>query len=714
MREQVPSPHATHDLDVVAIGSPLLDVIDMATEGQLAQVGLEKGSMTLVDLVKANAVQASMAAPRFVSGGSVANTAAGIAELGGRAGFVGAVADDEVGRTYTQNLLAAGVEFEPSVSESAAGDGLGTGRCVVLITDDADRTMGTYLGAASTLSPAGVSTSFVARASVVLLEGYLWDRACRQRRRCATLRQQLPMARSVLGGTWLGLSDPFCVERHQRDFLELLLDDVDILLGNEEEVTMLFGASSYRAALDAAEETGLLVVITRGAQGATVLTARGPEEVPAAPVERVLDTTGAGDLFAAGVLYGLTHADGPRREHPAGQPLRGRGDLAHWRTSRGRSQSAGGGSGPAAGIVAAVSLSIGIVGLPNVGKSTLFNALTHNEVLAANYPFATIDPNVGVVAVPDARLRVLSVMYEGAPVVPATVTFVDIAGLVRGASQGEGLGNQFLASIRETDAICQVVRAFHDDDVVHVDARVDPVGDIETVNTELILADLQTVENRLPKLAKETRTTPALRPTLEAVERAQGILDEGRTISAATAAGEVESALLRDLHLLTAKPFIYVFNIEEGALGDAGVVAGLAASIAPAPAIVLCAQIEAEVAGLEPDEAKELLDSYGQAESGLEQLVQVGFATLGLQTFLTAGPKEARAWTIHVGDTAPKAAGVIHTDFERGFIKAEVISFEDLVAAGSVMAARSAGKARMEGKEYVMRDGDVVEFRFNT
>jgi sugar/nucleoside kinase (ribokinase family) len=307
VQEQAPSPHATHDLDVVTIGSPLLDVIDMATEAQLAEVGLEKGSMTLVDLVKANAVQASMAAPRFVSGGSVANTAAGIAELGGRAGFVGAVADDEVGRTYADNLRAAGVEFEPSISESAAGDGLGTGRCVVLITDDADRTMGTYLGAASTLSPAGVPTSLVARASVVLLEGYLWDVPAAKE----AMRHAAATAHETEGSVALSLSDPFCVERHQREFLELLLDDVDILLGNEEEVTMLFGTSSYREALEAAEETGLLVVMTRGAQGATVLTARGPEEVPAAPVERVLDTTGAGDLFAAGMLFGLTHGMGP-------------------------------------------------------------------------------------------------------------------------------------------------------------------------------------------------------------------------------------------------------------------------------------------------------------------------------------------------------------------------------------------------------------------
>ena len=360
-----------------------------------------------------------------------------------------------------------------------------------------------------------------------------------------------------------------------------------------------------------------------------------------------------------------------------------------------------------------MSLSIGIVGLPNVGKSTLFNALTHNEVLAANYPFATIEPNVGVVAVPDPRLERLAAIYNGAPIVPATVTFVDIAGLVRGASKGEGLGNQFLAAIRETDAICQVVRAFHDDDVAHVDARIDPAGDIDTVNTELVLADLQTVENRLPRLAKEARANAALKPTAGAVAKAEEILGEGRTISSA-AADEVDTALLRDLHLLTAKPFIYVFNVDEAALGDAALAQRLAASVRPAAAVVLCAQIEAEVADLEPVDAAEVLRSYGQDESGLEQLVHVGFATLGLQTFLTAGPKEARAWTIHAGDTAPRAAGVIHTDFERGFIKAEVITFEDLVDAGSVAAARTAGRARMEGKDYVMREGDVVEFRFNT
>jgi GTP-binding protein YchF len=360
-----------------------------------------------------------------------------------------------------------------------------------------------------------------------------------------------------------------------------------------------------------------------------------------------------------------------------------------------------------------MSLSIGIVGLPNVGKSTLFNALTNNEVLAANYPFATIDPNVGVVAVPDGRLEKLAALYENAPIVPASVTFVDIAGIVRGASQGEGLGNKFLAAIRESDAICQVVRVFHDDDVIHVDGRVDPESDIGTVNTELILADLQTVENRLPKLAKEARAHPELRASAEAVAVAQRILDDGRTISSAAAQGDVDADLLYELHLLTAKPFIYVFNVDEGALGDHELEERLARVVAPASSIVLCAQIEAELARMSHQDAKELLESYGLAESGLERLVHVGFATLGLQTFLTAGPKEARAWTIHIGDTAPKAAGVIHTDFEKGFIKAEVVSFEDLMEMKSVVAARAAGRARMEGKDYVMRDGDVVEFRFN-
>jgi GTP-binding protein YchF len=358
-----------------------------------------------------------------------------------------------------------------------------------------------------------------------------------------------------------------------------------------------------------------------------------------------------------------------------------------------------------------MSLSIGIVGLPNVGKSTLFNALTNNEVLAANYPFATIDPNVGVVAVPDARLAKLAALYDDAPIVPASVTFVDIAGIVRGASQGEGLGNQFLAAIRESDAICQVVRVFHDDDVIHVDGRVDPESDIATVNTELILADLQTVENRLPRLAKEARAHPELRASAEAVAVAERVLNEGRTISAVL--GEVDPHLLYDLHLLTAKPFIYVFNVDEDALGDAELAERLAQSVAPASSIVLCAQIEAELVRLPVEDARELLESYGQHESGLERLVHVGFATLGLQTYLTAGPKEARAWTIHIGDTAPRAAGVIHTDFEKGFIKAEVVGFDDLMATGSVVAARAAGRARMEGKDYVMRDGDVVEFRFN-